>query len=204
MDPNINFQLRPKQIWWMDVIFYFAMSLLLAAVFCYLIFLAENNLQKSDIKKQAAALLTVGTDQQKAQEKEVLTYQKKINDFSMIFKNHQFASNVFAFMQTQTMPNVWFKQFTFDEKAGSVQLSGEADSVDALSRQISTFEKNKYVKVLGGLNTALGESAKVQFSVNLTLDTKIFSYLSEMSSLFHALPQSNIDQPKEGTVNDKE
>ena len=146
MDFSVIFQLRTKKFWWMDVIFYFVISLLIATVFCYIIFLTKNSFQREDIKKEIAALQTVGTDQQKEYEKEVISYQGKINDFSNLLKNHEFASNVFAFIQTQTMPNVWFSQFNLDEKNNGVQLSGEADDIDALSRQVATFEKNKYVE----------------------------------------------------------
>ena len=109
MDFSVIFQLRTKKFWWMDVIFYFVISLLVATILCYLIFLTKNILQKEDIKTETK-LQTVGTET-KNKKKDVITYRKKIADFSRLFKNHEFASNVFAFMQRQTMPNIWFKQF---------------------------------------------------------------------------------------------
>lgn len=180
MDFSTIFQLRTKRFWWTDVIFYFVISLLIATVLCYLIFLTKNSFQRDDIKKETVALETVGTEQQKDYEKEVLNYQSKINDFSNLLKNHEFASNVFAFMQSQVIPNVWFKQFSLDKKRNGVQLSGESDDLNALSRQVAIFEKNKYVKSIGTLNSSLGESARVEFSIGLVLDQNIFSYLSNL------------------------
>ncbi len=162
----------------MDVIFYFVVSLLVATIFCYLVFLLKNGFQREDIKKETAALQTVGTDQQKEEEKTVVDYQGKIKDFTNLLNNHEFASNVFAFMQTQTMPSIWFKQFSLDEKNAGVQLSGEADSMDAFSRQVAVFEKNKYVTNIASLNSSLGDSARTQFSINLVLSQDIFSYIS--------------------------
>lgn len=179
MDFSIIFQLRTKKFWWMDVIFYFVISLLIATVFCYLIFLVKNNFQREDIKKEIAALKTVGTEQQKGFEKEVINYRNKINDYSGLLANHEFASNTFAFMQAQTMPNIWFTQFSLDEKNRAIKLSGEADNIDAFSRQVAVFEKNEYVKSVGALNSALGDSSRVQFSMNLVLDQNIFSYISK-------------------------
>ena len=48
-------QVKDKKVWWLDVIFYFVVSLAIATVFCYLIFLVKNNIQRkvftvSDIK----------------------------------------------------------------------------------------------------------------------------------------------------------
>ena len=177
MDFSAIFQLRTKKFWWMDVIFYFVVSLLVATVICYFIFLTKNNLDKDAIKIEAAALQTVGTSQQKEYEKEVINYQKKIGDFSNLLKNYEFASNVFAFMEAQTMPNIWFKQFNLDRKNSGVQLSGESDDMDAFSRQVAILEKNKYVKNVGTLNSSLGSSAKIEFNINLALDQSIFSYL---------------------------
>jgi hypothetical protein len=181
MDFSVIFQLRTKKFWWMDVIFYFVVSLLIATVFCYFVFLFKNNMIRKQINDQVSALHTVGTDQQKSHEADVLKYQKKINDFSGLLKDHQFASNVFAFMQAQTMPNIWFSQFTLDEKSNSVQLSGESDNMDAFSRQVAVLENNKYVKNLGSLSSSLGESARTEFNMGLVLDPTIFNYLPDIS-----------------------
>lgn len=185
LDLSVIFRLRTKKLWWVDVLYYFAISLLVSTVLCYLIFLTKNYFQRRAIENEIAALQTVGTEQQKKSEEEVITYQKKINDFVGLFNNHEFASNAFAFMQTQTMPNIWFGQFVLDKKASSVQLTGEADSLEIFGRQVAGFEKNKYVRDLGGLNSSLS-GTRVQFSMNLSLDKSIFSYISEMTPILEA------------------
>lgn len=199
MDFSVIFQLRTKRFWWMDVIFYFVVSLLIATIFCYIIFLIKNTIQREDIKKMTVALETVGTEQQKEYERSVISYQKKISDFAKLFKNHEFASHVFNFMQEQTMPNIWFKQFSLDRKNKKAQLFGEADDMEAFSRQVAHFEKNEYVKNVGTLNSALGEFARVQFNLNLALDSEIFSYVPETIPMQEtALPSSEpVVQPSD-------
>jgi len=179
MDFSVILQLKNKKFWWMDVIFYFVMSLLIASLFCYGIFFAKNSILKKQIYEEASKLQTVGTPKQKAEEKEVLNYRTKINDFSNLLKNHEFASNAFAFLESQTMPNIWFKQIGLDENAASVQLSGEAENMNAFSRQVAAFENNKYIKNLGTLNSSLGESARISFNIYFELDRSIFNYLSK-------------------------
>jgi hypothetical protein len=136
---------------------------------------------RKEISDEKSALQTVGTDTQKEHETEVISYQKKIGDFTVLLKNHEFASNVFAFMQAQTMPNIWFSQFNLDEKNKGVQLSGESDDVDAFSRQVAVLEKNPYVKNIGTLNSSLGQAARTEFNIGLVLDQSIFNYLPSMS-----------------------
>lgn len=191
MDFSVIFQLRTKKLWWMDVIFYFVISLFIAVVLCYLIFLIKNSFLRQDIIKEIAALETVGTEQQREQEESVINYQSKIKDFADLLNNYEFASNVFAFVQAQTRSNVWFKQFVLDKKSNTVQLSGEADDMDTFSRQIATLENEdnkKYVKSVVTLNSVLGASARMNFTINLMLDQNIFSYLSNTSSIFEIIP----------------
>jgi len=183
MDFSAIFQIRTKRYWWVDVIFYFAISLLIAALLIYVIFLFKNGMIKKDIELKNADLLKIGTGENKRQEAEVVQYRAKINDFSDLIENHEFASNVFVFVKTQTMPNIWFKQFSLDSKKNTVQLFGESDDMDAFSRQVDAFEKNKYVKSIGTLNSALGGSARIDFNINLLLDPSIFNYrLSSIAS----------------------
>lgn len=160
----------------MDVIFYFVVSLLVSTVFCYLILLTKNNIQRQEMENDQAALQTVGTQQQKDQEKEVINYQRKINDFSNLLKNHEFASNAFIFVEKQTVPNIWFKQFSLEESKRSIQLSGEAEDMDSYSRQIAILEKNKTVKSIGALNSSLGQEGKVAFNLDVILSDEIFNY----------------------------
>jgi len=179
MDFSEIFQTRTKKFWWMDVVLYFVISLLVATAFCYVIFSVENSIQRKNISAEILKLQTVGTNAEKDQEKEVIVYQGKINDFSNLLENHEFASNVFAFMQSQTMPNVWFKQFSLNEKGVSIQLSGESEDLDSLSRQVAVLEKNKYISSIGTLSSTVGSSARAEFNLNVVLNQSILNYLSD-------------------------
>lgn len=183
MDFSIIYQLRDKKYWWLDVIMYFFISFLIATVFSYLIFSFKLYAVKKELSKQVEALKTVGTLQQKTYEKEVMEYVKKFNAFNNLLKNHRFASHAFSFMQDQTLPYVWFKQFSLDAKNSSIQLFGETENLDNLSRQVASLENNPNVKKLSNLNTTLGAGQKVGFSVNLSLDQKIFTYVPKIESM---------------------
>ena len=178
MDFRTIFQFRSKKIWWLDVIFYFVVSLLVATILCYLVFIIKNVIQKKEIASVEDDLLTVGTAEQKDQEIQVILYRAKIQDFKNLIGDHEFASNTFSFLEDETQPNVWFKQFNLDQKSSQVQLTGEAEDMDAFSRQTATFEKNEYVKEVGTLNSSLSEGSTINFNFSLTLNPEIFSYLT--------------------------
>lgn len=177
MDFSIFYQIKTKKIWWVDVVFYFVISLLVSTVLCYLIFILKIYLQQQELKDLDQAILTVGTDAQKEQEKTVFNYQKKINDYAQLAENHKFASNIFSFLEKETLPNVWFSKFGMTVLQNQVDLSGEAENLDTLSRQTLAFEKNELVKKVSILTSNVGELGKVNFNLSLVLDPKIYSYI---------------------------
>lgn len=183
MDFSIIFQLRSKRFWWMDVILYFVIAVLIATGFCYLLFMLQIGIQQQELKVATENLKNVGTQDQKDQEKSVIGYRKKINDFNNFFKNHSFGSHIFDFMQDQTLPYIWFKKFSLDQKNSAIQLSGEVDNMDNLSRQVANFEKNENVKKVALLSSTVGTTGKIDFNINLILDSKIFKYIQAIKQV---------------------
>lgn len=181
MDFSVIFQLRNKKYWWLDVILYLAVSMLVATVFCWLVFALKSSVEQVSIKNETSKLQNVGTEDQKSQETEVLGYKRRIADFNSIFANHRFASNAFALMQSETLPYIWFKQFSMDQKNASMQLQGQTDSMDEVGRQVANFENSKYVQKVGLLSSSVGNDSKINFNLSLLLDPKIFSYLSDLN-----------------------
>jgi len=196
MDFSVISQITNKRSWWVDVIFYFSVSLLIATVLCWLIFVTKISMQKKEISDVEASLETVGTQAQRDQEQEVLLFQSRIADFSDLFKNHEFASEVFVFMQEQTLPNIWFSRFDMRTKEASASLTGEAENMEAFSRQVASLERNKSVLSLNSLKSSLGETARVSFNLNIALDPKILS----MTELLNSMPMVNTATPSNQPV----
>lgn len=198
MDSPLSFQSNGKSVWWVDILLYFCVSLLISSVFCYVIFWVESSKLDNRIKAEDDALKAAVTQSQKDKEKEVLNYQSKINAFASLLKNHEFASNALAFIEEETNQNVWFKQITLDAKARTIQLSCEAENMNAFSRQVASLENNQYIKNMGTLNSTIGESARVSFNLYLTLDSSVFGYISAKTNTNKAA------NPGDQTINPSE
>ena len=127
------------------MIFYFCAAVFMATVFCYFIFVLKIHLQNQAIKDLDVKMQGVGTDEQKEQEKTVAGYQKKINDYALLVKDHRITSNALGFLEKNTLPDVWFYQFSMRASENKVDISGEAENMDTLSRQTSVFEKSELV-----------------------------------------------------------
>ena len=186
--------LKNNRYWWFDIVFYFLVAFLIALVLSYGIFWIRIVSYQKAINQQIAVLDTVGTEQQKVQEKEVLSYIQKVNDFAGLLQNHRFSSNVFQLIQDKTMPYIWFNQFALDQKNNSVQLFGEADNVENLSRQVVNLEGSDYVEKINLLNSRLGLLGKVAFNINIQFKPNIFDYIATATTPVDSTNNQNSEQ----------
>ncbi len=167
---------------WINVVFYFFLALLLVSILLYAFFVLRVYLQKKKISEIDDKIATYGTKEQKANEKQVLDYKKKIDDFAIIINNHRISSNIFGFVEDKTLPSVWFSNFDMSESSNEIRLTGEAESMETLSRQVKTFEESKdYVKSISVLSSQTESDKKIRFILNLILDPKIFNYNNAVS-----------------------
>ena len=112
--------------------------------------------------------------QQRIDENSIIDYKKKIDDFSLIIKNHKVSSNVFNFIEENTMSNVWFSNFDMSQSTYEIKLSGEAENIETLSDQIQTFENNKdNVKNINVLNSRVDANGKIRFLLSISLNPEI-------------------------------
>lgn len=172
-------KLRENKLWWVDVVFYFIISSLIATIFCYLIFVAKIYFQKASIKDYDVSLTTVGTDEQKGMEKQIFDEQKRINDYVPLVQDHRISSNILVFLEKNTLPSVWFSRFSMGGANADITLSGEAESVEIFSRQVSIFEESEYLTKITVLGSTLGEQNRISFNLVLSLDPKIFAFIIE-------------------------
>lgn len=194
-------KLRENKLWWVDVVFYFIISSLIAIIICYFIFVAKIYSQKISIKNFEESLATVGTDEQKEMEKQIFEKQKKINDYIPLLEDHRISSNIFAFLEQNTLPTIWFSRFSMGGKDANVTLSGEAESVEVFSRQISIFEENEYLTKISVLGSTIGEQNRINFNLVISLDPEILGFIQEPTPEITTESQTeNIDENIE-TIN---
>ena len=177
MDFNASNQLKDKKSLWTDIAFYFSLALLIAVIFCYAIFSFKVYLQDQNLNEINRRIIAYSTDEQRAAEKDVFDYKKKIDAFATIIQNNKISSHVFSFIEKNTMSNVWFSDFDMSQSNGDIKLSGQSENMEMLSLQIQIFEKNEdYIKNISVLNLQTDSAGKVRFILNLSLNPKIFSY----------------------------
>ena len=102
-------------------------------------------------------------------------YQKKIDDFAIIFVKHKIASNVFSLLEQLTLPNVWFYSISVNDDTASIQLSGETETKEILTQQIAVFEASEFITNVSNLSSGITDSGRLKFNLSLSLDPSIYN-----------------------------
>lgn len=179
---SVSLSKTKSKFWWLDIILYIVLAFLALSVFCYLIFVARVFLQNRNMSELERRIAAFSTEEVKFFEKEVSDYKKKIDDFALIINNHEISSNVFSLIEQNTLLNVWFGSFDMSQSSDEVKLSGQAENMATLSRQVQIFEKgNDYIKDITVLSSQIDSAGKVFFNLAMLLDPKVFEYANSSS-----------------------
>lgn len=96
-----------------------------------------------------------------------------------LLNKHVAVTGIFAFLSTQTLPNVSFGSFDYslgDDGSAKISMTGIADSFATVALQSDQFGGNKLLKdvVFSGITAdAVGH---VTFSVSASVDKSVLSY----------------------------
>jgi|SRR3989344_857598 len=178
------FDLLKSKSLWISIIFYFFVALLIASVFSYAVLMLKVYFQDKKISEIDIKINAYGTAEQKLNEKEILNYKKKIDDFTSILNSHRISSNIFIYIEENTLPNVWFSNFAVSESKSKLRLTGEAENMETFSSQVHIFENDKgNIKSIDVLNSKISSSGKTNFTIELSLEPKLFDYTSNPLSI---------------------
>ena len=159
---------------WQNLLFYFSIILLLITILSYFIlghFLKKSEKALQDLELTLARGKTIA---ELSLEKEVLSWQKKIEDFSKLIREHTLASNFFLFLEKNCHPKTFFSKVNLKPGANEAVLSGQAENFSVLAQQISILKSKKEIKDLNLSSIIIGKEGKVDFTLNLLLDPTLF------------------------------
>lgn len=159
---------------WLNILFYLSIGLLISVILSY--FLLGYLQRDSDkiLEGIEISLQVAQNPEERELENSVLGYKRKIDDFAIIFRQHQTNSSVFPFFEEITHPEVQFSSFQLAKP--SVTLSGTAENFIALAQQLSIFQKNPKISNTNLSQISSGEDGNVGFTFTLILPPEIFEF----------------------------
>ena len=170
-------EIIPKKIptpHWINYLFYLYLILLICSFVSYLFLnyaLAKSQTSLQEIKDAIAKEETL---EKVSLEREILTSQQKIQNFSKIIGQYLISSKIFGFFQENCHPKVYFKNFNLISGSGLAVVSGETDSFKSLGQQELIFANNSDIKEAVLSNVSMGKEGVISFSFSVYFKAGIF------------------------------
>jgi hypothetical protein len=157
------------------IVFFMICSLVYAGIYSYNTFYLKKQLeavekQNNDIQESISMTATpkeLGA---------ISTVVLKGKNIQSILTNHLYNSKIYELLESLTIKSVQYKSLSVENNnAGTivVSITGEAESYNALAKQLIVFKRSKDINEVIFNDAASEKSAKVTFAITLNFDTKI-------------------------------
>ena len=98
---------------------------------------------------------------------QLLALDKKLGSLRTLLTGHAIPSNVFAFLEQNTLSRVRFTSFSYAAESGKLELSGEAATYFLLAQQVRTFESLSQIERVDFGGLSIGEKGLVSFRMSI-------------------------------------
>lgn len=92
-----------------------------------------------------------------------------------VLTQHRYLSNVFTFLEQNTLPEVRFSRFAYDATTNKVTLGVGAKSFDAVAQQKEIFSRDPAVSQLGIGSFNLTSTGGVEYEMDLTFNSTVLT-----------------------------
>ena len=106
---------------------------------------------------------------------EMTLFWSQIKNIESLLSSRFYASNVFSFLEKNTLPQVSLERVDFKHKDNTLSVIGSASDGRAVASQINILENLAIVKRIV-LKSVTSKEGKVDFEVKLYLKPEAFSY----------------------------
>ncbi len=163
---------KPSSI--LVAIFYVAIAIIVVLVLSYVCLIDSEKKSKiilSNLEESLAGSITL---EEQRLEREVLLYQRKIDDFTLLLASHESLQDFFKLLEESSHPNVWFSGFSFNASEHKLNLIGDALNFESAEQQINMFRGLNEILNTRLSNIAIKKDATITFSLELSLAPELF------------------------------
>jgi hypothetical protein len=143
-----------------------------------------NTYLLSRISQMGADLEAARTTLEPESIKELTQLNTRILTTSELLSKHTVLSPLFDYLESATVRNVRFTQFSYSttERGLTLSMGGQARGYTSVALQSDVFNQSKYLKnpIFGDLN--LDKNGNVIFSFIATIDPSIISYKKQLEN----------------------
>jgi len=159
---------------WQSILFYSSLAVILIVFASYFILDHFVSNFSQELEQLKETLAREKTEEETSLEREIFSYQKKIDAFAGLIKNHLFTSKSLTFLEKTCHPKIQFSQFSLSSSDRSISLSGEAEDFNALGQQLLILKDEPGVENLNLSNISIGRQGEIEFTLKLSFDSQFF------------------------------
>lgn len=89
---------------------------------------------------------------------------------------HVYSTNVFKFLQEQTLRTVQYKSFTYSSDGARVTVAGDADGYISLHQQLERLRSTPLVTNVAFTTVSIGEGGRIGFSFDITFNRTLLQF----------------------------
>lgn len=89
---------------------------------------------------------------------------------------HVYATNVFTFLQEQTLRTVQYNSFTYSSDGTRVTVVGDADGYISLHQQLERLRSAPLVSDVKFTTVSIGEGGRIRFSFDITFNRTLLQF----------------------------
>ncbi|MDP2909953.1 MAG: hypothetical protein Q8N69_02690 [bacterium] len=148
--------------------------LFLVAVYVYFV-IAQGNAAKKIAELEASVS---GLNKEIAQKEEELSFVSgRINDFSRLIASHKNLTNVFNFLEENTIGEIWYSGFDFSgADGGAIILEGFGPDFIAVGQQVDILKGKDSIKEIYLKEISIDDEGEISFALKLIFKPEIFSF----------------------------
>ncbi len=159
---------------WQNILFYCSLVLLLAVISVYFVFGYFQNKSLQSLQGLETELRDMGSQSQKELERDVLLYEKKIQDFGILLAQHRYTANFLKILQNFAYEDTQFTDLFLDVSGYKATLRGQTSSFKNLGEQVNKLEQEEFVKKVELSSMFMNQEGRVDFTFNLEISPKAF------------------------------
>ncbi len=110
----------------------------------------------------------------KDEQQNLISFYSQFINLKKVLGGHAFSSNIYGFLERNTLPPVYYYEANFLADDKTVELKGKADSMETLVGQLSLFDKSPELEKVV-LEQLSFEGAQVGFGAILTFKEEFFN-----------------------------
>lgn len=168
---------------WQQKMLTLSLSLILSCLAISLVYVGLLIWQKEKLNDNQATIanfeaINIEVLKNEDELKEITAFNKKLDIVSFILNNHVYWTSFLAFLENNTLKDVYYESFTGD-LTGNYRLPAVARNLDAVSLQLEVMKAYPMIRSVQYSSsqtvTATKDSpAIVKFNLEMSLDPKIF------------------------------